>query len=95
MPSPFVGQTLMHSSTPEHSSRKCTLTDSHDPSSAECKLSNRCDNLRKGEEALYESSFQQKIDQNRSKQIPEDLHLVCKTLVRGRYDNLAAACMEK
>ena len=119
MPSPFVTQTLLHSSTPEHSSRKRTHTDSHDPSSAECKLSNRCGNLRKCEGALYESSFQQKIDKStqtvkhitngnetgkcgvtvtinwpsseRSKQIPEDLHRVCKKLVRGRYDNLAAA----
>ena len=64
MPSTFVGQTLLHSSTPEHSSRKRTHTDSHDPSSAECKLSNRCDNLRKSERALYESSFQQKNDRS-------------------------------
>ena len=119
MPSPFVGHTLMHSLTPEHSSRKRTHTDSHDPSSAECKLSNRCDNLRKSKGAIYESSFQQKIDKStqmvkhitngnetgkcgvtvtinwpsseRSKQIPEDLHRVCKKLVGRRYDNLAAA----
>ena len=100
IPSPLMDQRTPHSSTPQLNPCKRPRSSKGDGALYESLLQLKIDKSTQTVKHITNENQTGKCEvtvtvnwpsSERSKQIPEDLHQICKKLIRGRYDNLAAA----